>query len=207
ALYMINEGPDEPFGGGQAGVDFPAADPATTGQVMKLVVGPLAGPDTSVPPDQLTLPTLPVTGPATATRRLSLNELDSAVLPDVGPRMALLGTLAGEAEPVPLGWGDPVTERPALGATEVWEISNFTADAHPVHLHQVQFQVVGRQAFDGPVRAPEPWESGPKDTVVAFPGETTRVRSRFDLPGRYVWHCHILEHEDHEMMRPFEVVP
>jgi bilirubin oxidase len=43
--------------------------------------------------------------------------------------------------------------------------------------------------------------------VLVFPGETTRIRARFDLPGRYVYHCHIIDHEDNEMMRPFDVLP
>ncbi|MDJ0801088.1 MAG: multicopper oxidase domain-containing protein [Calothrix sp. MO_167.B12] len=62
---------------------------------------------------------------------------------------------------------------------------------------------------------PEPWgdskpvfdnEKGWKDTVVANPGEVTRVIAKFDRRGRYVWHCHILSHEDHEMMRPYEII-
>jgi FtsP/CotA-like multicopper oxidase with cupredoxin domain len=57
----------------------------------------------------------------------------------------------------------------------------------------------------GPVRPPERWETGLKDTVIAYPGEITRVRATFDLPGLYVWHCHIVEHEDNEMMRPLFV--
>ncbi len=56
------------------------------------------------------------------------------------------------------------------------------------------------------IRPPEAWETGPKDTVIAYPGEITRVKARFDLPGLYVWHCHIVEHEDNEMMRPYRVV-
>jgi FtsP/CotA-like multicopper oxidase with cupredoxin domain len=78
-------------------------------------------------------------------------------------------------------------------------------DAHPIHIHEVQFQVVARQPFAGPARPPESWETGFKDTVIAYPGEITRIKATFDLPGRYVWHCHILEHEDHEMMRPYIV--
>ena len=54
---------------------------------------------------------------------------------------------------------------------------------------------------------PELWETGLKDTVIAYPGEITRVKATFDLPGRFVWHCHIVEHEDNEMMRPFRVGP
>jgi FtsP/CotA-like multicopper oxidase with cupredoxin domain len=55
--------------------------------------------------------------------------------------------------------------------------------------------------------APEPWEAGWKETVIANPGEITRIISKFDIAGLYVWHCHILEHEDNEMMRPYIVRP
>jgi bilirubin oxidase len=65
--------------------------------------------------------------------------------------------------------------------------------------------VVDRQEFNGSPRPPEIWETGFKDTVIAYPGEITRVKAKFDLPGRYVWHCHIVEHEDNEMMRPYRV--
>jgi len=59
----------------------------------------------------------------------------------------------------------------------------------------------------GGPRRPERWETGYKDTVIAYPGEITWVKAKFDLPGRYVWHCHIVEHEDNEMMRPYRVGP
>jgi bilirubin oxidase len=206
-LYLINEGPDEPFGGGEPEEEFEAADPATTGQVMKLTVVPLASRDRSLPPDQLRLPAFRPLPPATRRRRVSLNEEDSAVLEGVGPRAALLGTLDARGRPVHLGWDDPITEHPALGATEIWELHNFTADAHPIHIHEVQFQVVNRQPFQGAARPPERWETGFKDTVIAYPGEITRVKATFDLPGLYVWHCHIVEHEDNEMMRPYRVGP
>jgi spore coat protein A len=206
-LFLINEGPDEPFGGGAPGVEFEAADPDSTGQVMKFMVVPMASRDTSVPPSQLTLPTFTPLGEATATRRVSLNEEDSAVLEGVGPREAELGTLDEEGNPVILGWDHAITENPALGATEVWEIHNFTEDAHPIHIHEVQFQVVDRQPFDGGPRPPEIWEAGYKDTVIGYPEEITRVKALFDLAGLYVWHCHILEHEDNEMMRPYRVGP
>jgi bilirubin oxidase len=98
-----------------------------------------------------------------------------------------------------------VTENPTRGATEVWELHNFTEDAHPIHLHLVQFEVLNRQPFGGTARAPEAWEAGTKDTVIALPEEITRVRARFDIAGRYVWHCHIIDHEDNEMMRPYQV--
>jgi len=72
--------------------------------------------------------------------------------------------------------------------------------------------VVNRQTFDtatgalvGPPRPPEPGETGFKDMVIAYPGEVTRIKAQFSSPGRFVWHCHILEHEDNEMMRPLVV--
>jgi FtsP/CotA-like multicopper oxidase with cupredoxin domain len=202
-LYLINEGPDEPFGGGVPGVDFPVADPGTTGQVMKLEVVALASRDTSRPPSQLTLPAFRDLRRETYTRQVSLNEADSAVLAGVGPVAALLGTMNPDGTPNPLGWDDAITENPALDSIEVWEMFNFTEDAHPIHIHEVQFQVVNRQALGGATRPPEAWEEGFKDTVIAYPGEITRVRALFDLPGLYVWHCHIVEHEDNEMMRPY----
>jgi len=148
-----------------------------------------------------------------------------------GPTEALLGTVTGagaEAVGNALKWTDHssastpvavykvdgtpvmvhVTENPTLGATEDWEIYNFTADAHPIHLHLVRFQVIERRLFDGtpsPNGSPRPWEAGFKDTVLAFPGEITTIRARFDIAGLYVWHCHIVEHEDNEMMRPYVV--
>lgn len=206
-ILLHNIGPDEPFGGGIPGIDFPVADPDTTGQVMQFRLVPRVGQDRTTPPNQLVLPPLVGLGPESYTRQVSLNEEDSAALPDVGPRAALLGTLDDDGEPLPLMWDDPITENPALGATEVWEIYNFTEDAHPIHIHEVQFQVVNRQPFEGTAYGPEPWETGYKDTVIAYPEEITRLRVLFDLPGLYVWHCHIVEHEDNEMMRPYFIGP
>jgi FtsP/CotA-like multicopper oxidase with cupredoxin domain len=66
--------------------------------------------------------------------------------------------------------------------------------------------VVNRQALpDGVIYPPEPWETGFKDTVIAYPGQVTRIKARFDIPGLFVWHCHIVEHEDNDMMRPYRV--
>jgi bilirubin oxidase len=206
ALYLINEGPDEPFGGGAPGTDFPAADPQTTGQVMKFVVAPRTSGDRSKRPERLDLPTPKRLGRARKTRRVSLNEADSAVLPDVGPKDAELGTVGEDDRPEPIGWDHPITESPRVGATEIWELHNFTQDAHPIHIHEVQFQVLDRRRLGGTARPRESWESGLKDTVIAFPGEVTRVKLRFDRPGLFVWHCHILEHEDNEMMRPYRVL-
>ena len=220
-LYVINEGPDEPFAGGLPYEEFEPSDPSTTGQVMKFTVVPLTGPDTSLLVDQLTLPAFTGLGPAVRTRRVSLNEAVSEVLEDVGPREALLGTMDDLGFPIPLMWTDPITERPTVGDTEMWEIYNFTADAHPIHLHEVQFQVFNRQPLvadnegmslpparlAGPPIGPEPWEMGYKDTVIAYPGQVTRIVAKFDLAGLYVWHCHIVEHEDNEMMRPYFIRP
>jgi FtsP/CotA-like multicopper oxidase with cupredoxin domain len=154
-----------------------------------------------------------------------------------GPKAALLGKvdLTNPAMPmgIPLKWHDeslastPVTltlnnnvtlsvnvsEAPVLGSTETWEMYNFTVDAHPIHLHLVRFEVVNREIFDplfgipGTITPPEPWETGYKDTVIAYPGQITRVKATFDIAGLYVWHCHIVEHEDNEMMRPYIVLP
>jgi FtsP/CotA-like multicopper oxidase with cupredoxin domain len=161
-------------------------------------------------PARLKLPAFKPLGPASNTRQVSLNEAASTFEGFDGPIAALLGTMNG-ADPISLGWDDGITENPALNSIEVWEMYNFTEDAHPIHIHEVQFQVVNRQPFEvedgelefGDERGPEIWETGFKDTVIAYPGEVTRVRALFDLPGLYVWHCHIVEHEDNEMMRPY----
>lgn len=190
------------------GVDFAFADPATTGQVMRFTVADATSADDSALPEQLVLPAPPPPPVEVRTRKLVLLEADSEVLPGVGPRAAFLGTL-GEDGPVRLGWDDDITEDPRVGDTEVWEIHNLTEDAHPIHLHLVQFEVVDRRPLevgeDSSATGPEPNETGPKDTVIAYPGQATRVRAHFDKAGLYVWHCHIVEHEDHEMMRPYRV--
>ena len=139
-----------------------------------------------------------------------------------GPIEATLGNVDDNGNAVDKKWADEVSENPAVGATEVWEFFNFTADAHPMHVHEVVFEVVNREKLvldeeseetvqpvqlTGDVRPPEAWESGFKDTVVAYPGEVTRIRAKFDTPGQFVWHCHIVEHEDNEMMRPYRIGP
>jgi spore coat protein A len=222
-LVLENHGPDEPFGGGVPGVDFAPADPATTGQVMRLHVVPATSADPSTPPDRLRLPAIAPLGAETRTRAVSLNEQESATVrvrtrrdgaivldcahgEPFAPVEADLGTLRADGRGRPLGWDEPITEHPRRGAVEVWEIHNFTADAHPIHIHEVTFEVVGRQPLDGGApRPPESWEAGRKDTVISYPGEITRVRALFDRPGLFVWHCHLLEHEDNEMMRPYRI--
>lgn len=114
-----------------------------------------------------------------------------------------------------LGWDD-ITEQPLLGTTEVWSFINRTGVVHPMHMHLVLFQVLDRQDFEfvngeivpvGEPVPPNPEEAGWKDTVLAFPNQITRVIARFeDYPGFFPYHCHVLEHEDHEMMRQFQVL-
>jgi FtsP/CotA-like multicopper oxidase with cupredoxin domain len=130
-LFLVNEGPDEPFGGGEPGGAFDWADPATTGQVMAFTVVDRVGPETSTSPEELSLPAPPPPPPAVRTRSLALLEADSEVLAEVGPRAAFLGTIEG-AVALPLAWDDAVTETPSVGDTEVWELHNSTADAHPI---------------------------------------------------------------------------
>jgi spore coat protein A len=117
-------------------------------------------------------------------------------------------------------WHQPITEKPVLGSTEIWEFINLTEDTHPIHLHLVRFQVLSRQTFDvdtylrtgklqvsGPEVPPNDNEHGWKDTVQADAGLITRIIIPFEgYPGRYVWHCHVLEHAANEMMRPYEIV-
>jgi spore coat protein A len=118
------------------------------------------------------------------------------------------------------GYHAPVSERPRLGTTEIWRFINTTDDAHPIHIHLVQFQIIDRTPFDvqlfldkerlnltGEPNSPRATEGGWKDTVRADAGQVLSVVVRFDgYPGRYVFHCHMLEHEDNDMMRPFEVI-
>ncbi len=92
-----------------------------------------------------------------------------------------------ERTATPLLWTDPITENPAVGATEEWEIYNVTEDAHPIHIHLVQFEVLGREAIGGGTSVagsndPLPWETGFKDTVISYPGEITRVKAEVRLP-------------------------
>ena len=118
-------------------------------------------------------------------------------------------------------WSMPVTEKVVLGSTEIWSFINLTDDSHPIHLHLVRFQLLDRTPFDlptyqltgkvvfaGAVKKPGPSEQGWKDTIRVDPLSITRIIVKFEaFTGRYVWHCHLLEHEDNEMMRPYEVLP
>jgi spore coat protein A len=177
--------------------------------VMQFRVGRASVEDASEMPSTLRpLPRI-AESEAILTRRLTLDERMDKVQQSMG--MLLNNT----------PWHEPITEKPVLNTTEIWELVNLTEDSHPIHLHLVRFQILDRRPLEtfnyyqkpnvryiGPAIAPDPVERGWKDTVRADPGMVTRIIVPFQgYAGRYVWHCHILEHEDNEMMRPFEVLP
>jgi spore coat protein A len=146
---------------------------------------------------------------AVRTRRLTLDENLNMVAESMG--MLLNKT----------PWHMPITEKPVLNTTEIWELVNLTEDVHPIHLHMVRFQILDRRHIDvfdytsanklrytSPPVMPEANEMGWKDTVRVNSGTVTRIIVPFvGYAGRYIWHCHILEHEENEMMRPYEVLP
>jgi FtsP/CotA-like multicopper oxidase with cupredoxin domain len=280
-VIMKNIGGDEPFGG-----DIPG--PQVFGETDRIMAFDVALPlDAAVPDVSPTgINFGPVVPTPTRLRKVALFEGKD----EFGRLQPLLGTaepatdfagspinwpatpeyasvgLVGQMEGS-IAWHSPTTENPALDSTEEWEIWNMTGDAHPVHLHLVYFEILGRQEIvwdsatneedrvldpDG-VTAPPPngdgtylvtqptvqhnsvagdpatygmgfrivnldngavvpqpaeyVENAPKDMVTALPGQITRIKATFDKPGRYVWHCHILSHEDHEMMRVMHVGP
>ena len=187
---LLNEGPDEPFGGGVPDVDFDSADPLTTGQIMQFNVVPALAPDTTTLPQNLVLPPIVPLPAETVVRPLALIEkmgmgYDADGDPVEGPVEAVLGTVEAGAAVERL-WMEPVTENPAVGATEVWEFYNTTGDAHPMHVHETVFEVVNREGLvldangdpaepltpDGVITPPEPTETGFKDTVTAYPGQS-----------------------------------
>ena len=183
------------------------------------VIKTLSGKDTSVVPEAL-VPFEPLV-PTYATRERLLLVSEKERPSDGYVITGLLGNAR---------WHEPITEDPKAGSTEIWSFVNITGDVHPLHVHLVRFQVLNRQTFDvqtyqqtgklvftGKPMAPESNERpAHKDTIKSYPGYVTRVVMRFDLPRGaqvspgdellYVWHCHILEHEDNEMMRPYKVV-
>jgi hypothetical protein len=150
------------------------------------------------------------------TRKLALySTTDQYGRPLVG-----VGTLAGPVSFEASDANPPIKIK--QGAVEKWEIYNTTDHTHPMHLHQVSFLVISQQQFQSETTAtggikitrligkpsgPAPNEAGWKDTVAVNPGQVVTIEAKFDLPGKYVWHCHILEHEDHDMINSFEVLP
>lgn len=145
---------------------------------------------------------------AVKTRLLTLDEIDNSV---GEPTMMLLNNAR---------WHETITEKPTLNTTEIWSFMNPSDDSHPIHLHLVRFQILDRRRYEpwlyqknreirylsAPI-PPDPNEAGWKDTVRVDSRMITRIIVPFEgFTGRYVWHCHLLEHEDNEMMRPYEVV-
>jgi FtsP/CotA-like multicopper oxidase with cupredoxin domain len=303
-VIVKNIGGDEPFGG-----DIPG--PQVFGETDRVMAFDVVLPIDAAVPDvsPTSLPVLTAVGTPTRTRKVALfegkdefgrlqpllgtaepatdyaanpvnwpakPEYQQAVFPD-GTSSPLVGQMEGS-----IAWHSPTTENPALDSTEEWEIWNVTGDAHPVHLHLVHFEILGRQEIvwdsntivagdvllDGSIAteddetrvipnakaaaaagngtyletqptvqhnsvAGDPAtygqgfrivnltygasvplgptdgyvENAPKDMVTALPSQITRIKAKFDKPGRYVWHCHILSHEDHEMMRVMYVGP
>jgi spore coat protein A, manganese oxidase len=210
SFSLINDAPAPYTMGGQ----FLADD-----VMLFKVTKPISGKDTSTVPD--TLAPFESLNPTYTTReRLLL--ISEKERPSDG--YVIIGLL-GNAR-----WHEPITEDPKAGSTEIWSFINITGDVHPLHVHLVQFQVLNRQSFDVPTyqqtgklvftgkpMAPEGNERpARKDTIKSYPGYVTRIIMRFDLPHQapvtpgqellYVWHCHILEHEDNEMMRPYKVI-
>jgi len=180
-----------------------------TSTIMQFRVAQERVPDPSALPQTLRPVAKIAEASAVRTRRLSLEEVDNL---RGEPTIHLLD---GKR------WQAPVSEKPVLGTTEIWEFLNLTEDAHPIHLHLVRFQILDRRVFNvsafiyenrnvvyrGDAVPPDPYEAGWKDTVRATPRASTRIIVNFEgYTGRYVWHCHILEHEDNEMMRPYEIV-
>jgi FtsP/CotA-like multicopper oxidase with cupredoxin domain len=238
-IIMENIGGDAPFGGafGDALAPEDFFPDRQTDRIMAFdVVRPL---DASVA-DRFDAAAIggTVGGPVAEVsriRRVALFEGKD----EFGRLQPLLGTVADDlGSATAYAWFQPATENPDLDAYEEWEIYNFTGDAHPIHLHLVHFEIVGRQAitFEADEEHPLPVlqhsgeygavaaisniavggpidlepadgyvENAPKDVVTALPEQVTRIRARFDRSGRYVWHCHILSHEDHEMMRVLRV--
>jgi len=188
--------------------DFGAPpDPRTTGIVMQFRVIEATEPDTSVVPQFLSEIKRYNECEAKRVRDISLD----VVQDDFGRLKFLLNSHE---------FMDGITEDPAIGDLEIWRIINQGIGVHPIHIHLVQFQILDRIPFDtdafnltgqlrftGAPEPPQPSERGWKDTVQALPGYVTRLAIRFGpFSGRYVYHCHILEHEDYDMMRPFDVV-
>jgi spore coat protein A len=194
AIVLTNSAPS-PFPG-SAGV-------GVVPNVMQFRVQAATG---DVDPLPASLVPVPPIDPATAVlqRDLVLRQMPNTMCPSNPDGVWLIDGLT---------WHD-ITERPRLGTAEIWAWVNRSPITHPMHMHLVAFQVLDRQSIDpvtglpiGPREPPATNERGWKDTVQAPPSQITRVIARFeDYTGRFPYHCHILEHEDHEMMRQFQVI-
>jgi spore coat protein A len=243
-VIMKNIGGDAPFGGdyGNALEPEDLFPSRQTDRIMAFDVIDVLNEEDSF--DPAAIPVYGGVANGATTRRVALFEGTD----EFGRLQPLLGTVAdgdlnGTNVATAYTWFQPTTETPAFDSTEIWEIYNFTADAHPVHLHLVNFEILDRKDFEYDVTGvqtttqhnnttgeapeisnirnltpasagPEYFEDAPKDMVTSLPGDPegepptgqmVRIKAHFDKNGRYVWHCHILSHEDHEMMRVLQV--
>jgi spore coat protein A len=213
----LNNSAEIPFPGDPT-VGLPGGAPSTLtagldDQIMQFRVNQALStvPNATIPASLRTAPVPTLTATA-ATRKVLLAES----VDNNGRILPILGTVANGI----LGWMDTVTETPVAGSTEIWEIYNNTVDAHPIHLHGGHFQVLNRQGytatvgvnnaltnivFPGPAVLAQAEEKTWKETVISYPDQVTRIIVKFENAGQFVWHCHIIEHEDHDMMRPMQV--
>lgn len=184
------------------------ADISGTNMIMRFnVVKPLQGEDTSVVPS-----TLRVVHPLNKDLVRRKRKVSFGAMTDrYGRPMLMIDNMT---------WSDPVTEKPELDSIEIWNLINPMPVPHPIHIHLIQFKILWRRPFDveaynntgeviytGPKEEPHDYERGFKDTVDSEAGKVTRIIMQFKgYAGNYVWHCHFLEHEDYEMMRPLKVV-
>ncbi len=230
-ITLLNTGPDAPYGNPSS----PISDPATTGQIMQFRVNQTLNAKianvtiTTATNLRPTLGPIKALGAPQKTRKVALFEGSD----NLGRILPMLGIYdATNLNDGSLTWHDATTEVVNLNDTEVWEIYNTTADAHPVHLHLVSFQVLSKQNFNytlkqktqllhngnygigykisnialqGQATNYTPEQNGWKDTEILLPGQMMRITAKFDRVGEYIWHCHILSHEDHDMMRKLVV--
>lgn len=197
----------------------PTNDVNNVGQIMKFKVVPLQGTDTSLPPDQLPLPARRVLGNPTEVHRVSMNVIQNPNTTNPEQDRFQMGRVDANGVNHLERWTDPISQIVTDGAVAQWEVWNVPnplpgiAGGHAFHIHLVEFQVTGREKLDPTTGQPtgvpgtpiRPWETGEKDTVFAPNGEITRFIAPFDLVSRYIYHCHFVDHEDHEMMRFWRV--
>jgi len=209
--------------------DGDPVDPNTTGQVMEFIVdAPL---NKAYPNPALRSTLVPAIKPLVADApaiKVGLFEMDTMETNPAAPDpiaangvFTVITPMLGTLKDGPLAFSAPVTEKIQVGKTVVWEIYNTTEDVHPVHIHLAAFQVQNRQDFTtsidvktgatiytptGAIQKPQANELGWKDTVLVYPGQMTRVVAKYDRKGDYIWHCHIMSHEESDMMRKFSVV-
>ncbi len=242
-VIMENIGGDAPFGG-SFGDDLAEEDLFPNRQTDRIMAFDVTASMSGVE-DAFSAAAIAASPTAYPGNNNTVDEIRRVALFEGNDEYGRLQPLLGTAEPTvdaegtivngAIAWHSPATERPAVNATEIWEIYNATGDAHPIHLHLVNFQILDRQEFDADV-VEQPLlqhngteglgfrlenislgaevgplegyvENAPKDMVTALPGQVVRIKTTFDKPGRYVWHCHILSHEDHEMMRVLQIIP